>query len=253
MTKAKKMIGWIAVTAALLCLTTVLSAAPLLTDDFNYSGLLTANGWTAHSGAGTNSIDTTTGLTYSGYISSGIGNAANVDNTGEDVNRTYSVVSSGPVYVSFMLNVQAVAEGYFLHIGPSPIGTTFRGRVWVTSDGTGDYELGLTFGSEALSNRTSLDLAFNTTYLVVMKYDIVDGTDNDTTSLYVFSSGVPSTEPGTAAISAFHTATQTDISPGSVALRQYSPSQRNIVDGIRVATTWIDAPLPATLSSFEIK
>ena len=51
------------------------TVSTLLTDDFNYTNgtLLTANGWTAHSGAGTNPVTVTSGgLSYPG---SGIGNA----------------------------------------------------------------------------------------------------------------------------------------------------------------------------------
>ncbi len=39
-------------------LATSVWAAPILTDDFNFTGNLTSNGWTAHSGSGTNPIDT---------------------------------------------------------------------------------------------------------------------------------------------------------------------------------------------------
>src|SRR2546423_593103 len=53
----------------------------LLVEDFNYTAgdLLTAHGWSAHSGAGTNAIAVVSpGLTYAGYPSSGIGNAASL-------------------------------------------------------------------------------------------------------------------------------------------------------------------------------
>jgi hypothetical protein len=52
-------------------------SAQLLTEDFNFSGNLTDNGWARHSGT-TDVIATTTGLTYTGYVGSGTGNAANV-------------------------------------------------------------------------------------------------------------------------------------------------------------------------------
>ena len=65
----------------------------LFEDNFNYTSgtLLTANGWTAHSGGGTNAqLVTNYGLTYPGYASSGIGFADSVRNTGEDDNRTFT-------------------------------------------------------------------------------------------------------------------------------------------------------------------
>jgi hypothetical protein len=91
--------------------------AQLLVEDFDFTGDLTANGWTAHSGAGTNPIATTTGLSYTGYASSGIGNAAGLDNTGEDVNRTFTTQTSGIMYYSALVNVTNASAGWFLHLG----------------------------------------------------------------------------------------------------------------------------------------
>ncbi len=79
-----------------------------LTEDFNYSGALTSNGWTAHSALGTNAISTTTGLSYAGYTGSGIGNAALVQNLGgEDDNLGFSTINGNgtTVYYSALINV----------------------------------------------------------------------------------------------------------------------------------------------------
>ena len=84
----------------------------VLTEDFNYTdnALLTANGWTAHSGAGTQAIDVgaSNGLTYAGYsgltgfTAAAIGNAARLDNNGEDANKAFAApVTTGDLYVSF--------------------------------------------------------------------------------------------------------------------------------------------------------
>ena len=104
---------------------------PLLVDDFNFTGLLTDNGWTATSGGGTEPIQTTTGLTYTDYPGSGIGNAAGLDNNGEDDNRQFTAVTSGYVYYSALVNVTTApsAAGYFLHLGNS--NSTFHSRVYV--------------------------------------------------------------------------------------------------------------------------
>src|SRR6218665_2274327 len=65
--------------------------AQLLTENFEFTGALTSNGWTAHSGAGTNPISTTAGLTYTGLLGTGVGNAALVANGGgEDDNITFA-------------------------------------------------------------------------------------------------------------------------------------------------------------------
>src|SRR5688500_14506989 len=81
-------------------------AAPLLVEDFTYpvGSLLTANGWSAHSGAGTNPITVTSpGLTFNGYPSSGVGNAVSLTTSGEDVNRPFAAQTTGMVYAAFMV------------------------------------------------------------------------------------------------------------------------------------------------------
>lgn len=118
-----------------LGLTPGASAAPLLLDEnFSYTAatLLTANGWAAPSGAGTNDIPVTAaGLSYSGYPSSGMGHAASMLTSGEDVHRTYTPQTSGSVYYAFMVNVSAAhtTGDYFTHFGTNVRSTTFPGRV----------------------------------------------------------------------------------------------------------------------------
>ena len=60
-------------------------------NNFEFTGNLTANGWTAHANATTNPIATTTGLTFTGYSGSGIGSAASIKGlaSSEDVNITF--------------------------------------------------------------------------------------------------------------------------------------------------------------------
>lgn len=85
--------------------------AQVLTEDFNFSGQLSANGWDIHSGT-TNFISTTTGLTYSGYLNSGIGDAAQVSNlSGEDVNVAFTEFNADgqTVFASFLVNVNEAA------------------------------------------------------------------------------------------------------------------------------------------------
>lgn len=211
----------------------------LLTEDFDYtigSGIKAA-GWLIHGGAGAtpDSILVVGGLTFSGYPSSGIGGAASVTGKFADQNKTITSQTSGTVYASFIVKSLAsnAAASYFLHFGPTVIGTTFFSRVWVNNTGNG---LGL--GDTAPTNYTPITI--NTTYLVVLKYDFASKTN----SLYVFET-MPTSEP-TAPQATFleikgpAAATPTDL--GSIALRQGQTSgganQNVIVDGIRVATSW---------------
>ncbi len=223
-------------------------SATLLVEDFIAApgSLLTANGWTAHSGGGTNSIVTSApSLTLAGYPSSGVGNAVSLTTSGEDANRTFAVQSTGSVYAAFMVTTSAAsvdpAGGYFFHLGPDPVGTTFRGRVFIKVDASNNVAFGVSKALTAAADVqfTPFTFSLNTTYLVVVKYTIVDGATNDTVSLFV-STTVPGSEPAPTLTAT--DVTQTDISPGTVSVRQgavaTAPTVR--VDGIRVGTSWAD-------------
>lgn len=208
----------------------------ILVEEFDYpnGALLTSNGWVASSGGGTQPIDVIVpGLTFTGYPSSGIGGAAQVDNNGEDDYRTFAAQSSGNVYAAFLVKVNAISDGYFLNLGPS-----FTGRLFLKTIGSNFY-LGLSKSTEA-ATYTSTEYTVGTTYLIVIKYEIVEGTVNDKLSLYVFDSTIPATEPVTATIPAI-TGTAADVNPNQIALRQFNAAQRILVDGIRIASTWTDA------------
>ena len=222
-------------------------ASSLLIEDFTYpsGSALTANGWTSHSAGGTNAIVTSApSLTLTGYPGSGVGNAVALTTSGEDDNRTFAFQSSGTVYAATLVNVSAASQtgDYFFHLGPDPIGTTFRGRVFVKADASNNLAFGISKATTTVTDiaYTPFSYSLNTTYLIVVKYTIVTGTANDTVSLFV-STNVPTTEPAAAA-TATDIATQTDINPGTVSLRQgataSSPTLR--VDGIRVGTSWQD-------------
>ncbi|MCW5961955.1 MAG: VCBS repeat-containing protein [Pyrinomonadaceae bacterium] len=222
--------------------------APLLVEDFNYTAgaLLVDNGWSAHSGAGTNSIAVTSpGLTLTGYPGSGVGNAASLTTTGEDVNRAFAGVTSGSVYAGFLVNVTEASTdplgGYFFHFGPDPVGTAFRGRVFINKDASNNVAFGVSKSLTTAGNitYTPFSYALNTTYLIVLKYTVVDGATNDTVDLIV-SSTTPATEPA-ATVSASDVS-QSDITPATVSLRQGSTATAPtvVVDGIRVGTSWAD-------------
>lgn len=234
------------------------ASAQLLEENFAYTAgsNLTDNGWTTHGNLGTNPITVaTSGLTYSGYPSSGIGNAALLDGpNGEDSHRTFTSQSTAgtAVYASFLVNVtSATTTGdYFFHLGATSIGSTFVGRVYARNDGSGNLNFGFAKFTETPTYSTNT-YAFTTTYLLVLKYQIVSGTTNDVASLFVFTSGVPSSEPGTPTLGPLSTGTDLG-NVGSVALRQGGATTAPVVtvDGIRIATSWGDAPLPVELASF---
>ncbi len=218
-------------------------------EDFNYTNStnLTDNSWIAHNAAGTNPITVTSpGLTYEGYASSGIGNAVLLDNTGEDVSKLFGIESSGVIYYSFLVNVTTGTEGYFIHLGNSA--TAFAARVYVKpSSTTGKINFGISNTSTASYATTPTDFDLLTTYLVIVKYNV---STTGEASLWVLSSGVPASE--LAAGIPEHTTSGTGIATiERICLRQYIVTQNIIVDGIRVATEWTQAPLPVELTSFS--
>ncbi|GAB3762393.1 putative Ig domain-containing protein [Spirosoma pomorum] len=218
--------------------------AQLLTEDFGAATLpypLTAQGWAAHSGAGTNTINASLpNLTYSGLSTTG--GSASLGTSGEDINRAFTAQSSGSVYASMLINVSAAqATGdYFFHFGGATIGSTFASRLYVKSV-TGGFQFGLNKTSESspATAYTSTTYQFNTTYLVVVKYTIVSGATNDVAELFI-QPALGQAEP-TADIT--RTSTAPDLTTvGTIALRQgngtAAPTVR--IDYVRVGTNWSD-------------
>lgn len=220
----------------------------ILVDDFTGTAgtNLTANGWTAAT-AGAGVLPATisaTGLTYTGYPSSGIGNKASVGTTGEDVTKTFTAISSGSIYTAAMINVTASQIGgdYSIALNSaSAASPAFAARVWIRKDPSStNFALGVAKSSGA-PVYSSFDYSVGTTYLIVLKYTIVAGATNDTVSLFV--------NPVLTGIEPVATLTATDLTaadPASitgVSLRQGTSgvSAALFVDGIRVGSTWPNA------------
>lgn len=213
----------------------------LLVEDFNYPAgdNITAHGWTAHSSGGTNPIKvSSSGLTYAGYTSSGVGNAAALQSVaGEDDNRTFTSQTSGSVYAAFMINVSAAQTtgAFFAHFNTG----TFIGRVWIKKNTAGsNFAVGVSKQSST-PNYTGFDYAVNTTYLLVLKYTIVAGSSNDTVALFI-NPALGGSEPS-ATISAPDSTSSGDASSISAfALRQDTASSTPalLIDGIRIGKSW---------------
>jgi hypothetical protein len=233
------------------------NAQNVFNEDFNYtaSQALTANNWTQIGTVVTNPISVVSpGLTYTGFTNSGVGNAAALTTTGQDVYRDLqSGISSGDVYLSFMLNVSAAqANGdYFMAMVPAGSTSSFFSRLFAKSSSTG-YVLGVSKWTETAIYGTSV-LNFNTTYFVVVKYSFsATTTTDDQASVYVLSSGIPITEPSSTYVgpTAGTAADQANFS--RLALRQGTASNAAtlVIDGIRVSTNWATTSLPVQFKSF---
>ncbi len=224
----------------------------LLREDFAYpvgSDLTSVSSWVAHSGAGSVPIKVVAqNLSFASYRASA-GNAVYVTGgagSREDVNRSFTSVSAGNVYAAFLARVDSAGTDgdYFFHLGPDPVSTTFRGRLFTRDQGNG-FQFGITkaagAGTSVVWDPTTY--TFTTTYLIVVRYSIIAGDANDTVDLFVIKPGSSATvEPATPSASASDVS-GTDIAPGTVSFRQAgsgTPLQPYgiTVDGIRVSQTF---------------
>ena len=236
--------------------------------DYTATQALTDNSWIAHSGGTTNPVSVSDGgLTWTGYIGSGVGNAALVNNTGQDVNKPFGAnINSGVVYASFLMKVNAnTPAGYFFHFGyasnqTTPVftslSTAFRARTHVApgTDTATQFKLGLSFNANDPQGLTE-DLTIGETYLVVVKYKFIDEADNDEVSIFVFASGdTITTEPATPTLGPFTGSAADAPVIQTIALRQYNATQNITVDGIYVRTEWnlTDAGIPLSTDDFAV-
>jgi len=218
--------------------------AQILEEDFNYTAGtdLTANGWTAHSGGTTNPIAVVANsLTMPSYSATGIGGAAMSNASGQDINKVFNAVSSGSVYTSFLLNVADISTGggYFFHYMDAAGGSAYRARTFVREDpnDANSVNFGLTFNSSSGVYDTT-PFAKNSTVLVVVKYTVVSGADNDEVSLYVFDANTSfATEPSTPLLGPV-TGTMNDVDPARIALRQFSSATDFTIDAMKVKSSW---------------
>lgn len=227
------------------------SAQQLFTENFSYtnSQALSSNNWTIASGS-TSPIVTSSGLTYSGYVLSNIGNAAALNTSGQGVVRDgVTNINSGNIYTSFMINVSAASTSgdYFFSLlpqGAAGLNTSF-GRVYAKLSSTGYYKLGIQKFNETVAYGND-SFAIGATILVVAKYKFAASSGNDSCMIYGFSSGVPSTEPTTPSAVTTSSIASPSSGFGRYALRFGTSSPTLIIDGIRSGQTWADVNSPTT-------
>lgn len=223
---------------ALVCMISSIStyAQVLLVEDFDYpiGSTLISNGWNMTGTSTDNPIQVGEGLAFNGYAGSGIGGAALVINNYQDVNKGFTQVTTGTLYVAFLFKTGSTnSQGYFFHLAEADTNgscsTKFLSRVFVSGNGT---QVGISQNSTFPTGNT-LTVTPGTTYLGVIEQDFSTGS----CKLYVFNQ-FPSSQPTTGFVTSDNTTTN---KAGFVCLRQYNNNQDITVDGIRVATTWADA------------
>ncbi len=181
------------------------AAAPsttlLFEEKFNYaaaSDLAAQGGWQIIGTDGTNLKVSNSGLSYSGYPSSG-GLAADITSSrDDDLGNNYTAQSGGTIYYSFLVNVSGTtgAGTYFTGLNTTATSSaTYTGRVFAKiSSGYVNFGLSKSTETETYS-RTNYSVG--TTYLLVVKYEFISGPSNDKASLFIFTLPIlPQTEPG---------------------------------------------------------
>lgn len=214
------------------------SAQVVASDNFSYVGLLTANGWSNHSGTGF-------------FLNANGSYAELLQGAGsrEDANLPFAAFgATDTIFASFTLNVPSGgpvnpdAQGlYCVHFKDS--GTSFRGRTGVLSPAAGgDYQLAINADSSDLGLGAvwPVDLAFDTNYAVVINWNAATGASQLWLNPYA------ETSPSIA-----HTGTATGTIIEQFALRQSNDYTGSIyIDDVVVGNTFADVAC-ASLNSIS--
>lgn len=238
---------------------TTANAERLLTENFEYElgNLYSQGGWLKYGTQAAGPVQViNNALTYPDYQDKAVGKAVHLTQvaSGEDLMRAVSetAISSGKVYLSALVKVNAVADDqYFLaFIQPTSAGivdkkTPPENTRLIASKGSADgkFVFKISRNSATLFESTE-EFELGKTYLVVMSYEFKEGTKNDVVQLWV-NPAVASTEPQPNA--AINSATHTGADMKSfqaIELRQGSSAIKVgpevIIDAIRVGTAWTD-------------
>jgi len=256
MLRLKKLFILLSIFMTMMCLSGILFAQPSLpyTETFNYSvGNLVGNDGWAVTGLNTLSpVQVTSGsLSYTGLPTS-IGNkvallnAANYEDPGFDIVPVGNQTDPSNVFVSFILNVINAGNttgDYFQHVSSAGTGVTdFHSRVFVRQ-GTGGasfFNIGIRHQTSDTIYWDSAELPVNTNVFIVVSYDFVPVTGNDTSRLWINTALGQSSPP---APNLTATAIGTDLAAvGRINLRQGSgnTSLSLEVDEMRIGTSWAD-------------
>jgi hypothetical protein len=238
----------------LLLLPLSFSNAQLFIENFDYpvGDSIINHGWINHSGSGNQIVVVGGSLTYAGYPNSGIGNSvivAGSSSSSEDVHANFNAQGvTGAVYAAFLANISAATTtgDYFFHLAPPFPTTYFKPRLMIKDDGSGNLQFGVTKALTGSAVYSTTTYSYNTTYLLVIKYEFSPGDSNDVAKLFI--NPTIASEPPVADL------TSTDIvaddSIAAVCLRQGSQAYSVQVDGITIGTSWA-LTVPVEFTSFS--
>ena len=241
-------------------------ATVLLNENFDYSAteLYGQGSWWKYGSNPEAPISLVTpALTYAGYQDEAVGKSVKLGNTasGQDVYTMFdkgATVGEGSIYVAMLINLTDATDitssnaAYILGLisqtksGLKDGGSgTEYGRLFAYAASEGKYKLAISRANTTLESTTA-EYEYGKTYLVVIKYTIVEGDTNDEVRLFV--NPATGAEPATA--DALYNGTSGSdalLTAGGLAaleLRQGATSTKKApiltLDAIRVATTWAE-------------
>lgn len=256
------------------------SAETYLAESFDYAeGNLYGNGkWVKYGKKTTAPIQVAKSpLTFAGYQDNAAGKAVRLTKeSGEYCQMLFrdkgTDAAKGTVYYSALVNVSELPSGsrtaaFMALTGANSLDATKFGDTEAGSEGAGlfaqasgeGFKLGVSRNVANLGNvKTSVawadeECAIGTTYLVVVKYEIIDGADNDRISLWV-NPAKGDAEPA-ASVVAEEESSESLADVRGIELRQGSSSVAKtpvaVIDEVRVASTWNEIFTPAKADAVE--
>ena len=266
--------------AATMAMALTASAETYLAESFDYAeGNLYGNGkWVKYGKKTTAPIQVAKSpLTFAGYQDNAAGKAVRLTKeSGEYCQMLFrdkgTDAAKGTVYYSALVNVSELPSGsrtaaFMALTGANSLDATKFGDTEAGSEGAGlftqasgeGFKLGVSRNVANLGNvKTSVawadeECAIGTTYLVVVKYEIIDGADNDRISLWVNPAkgdAVPA-----ASVVAEEECSESLADVRGFELRQGSSSVAKtpvaVIDEVRVASTWDEIFTPAKADAVE--
>ncbi len=193
-----------------------------------------------------------TNLTYPNYCTNASGKAIKIAARGYKTGRQFADITSGSVFVSALVKINTLqgnvdTKEYFMGMAPDITSSKICAKVYTKklSDG---YQLAVAKFSEGSNYLSYTDkLNYGETYLIVVKYDIIEGTKNDFVSLYINPTS-ETTNPTVTCIREHPTnennGSDKKDDAGSlscVVINQVANTSRDMyIDEIKVATAWAD-------------
>lgn len=266
--------------AATMAMALTASAETYLAESFDYAeGNLYGNGkWVKYGKKTTAPIQVAKSpLTFAGYQDNAAGKAVRLTKeSGEYCQMLFrdkgTDAAKGTVYYSALVNVSELPSGsrtaaFMALTGANSLDATKFGDAEAGSEGAGlfaqasgeGFKLGVSRNVANLGNvKTSVawadkECAIGTTYLVVVKYEIIDGADNDRISLWV-NPAKGDAEPA-ASVVAEEECSESLADVRGIELRQGSSSVAKtpvaVIDEVRVASTWNEIFAPAKADAVE--